>query len=230
MALMAVVPRVWKTTKSWFSEVAPESSSAAQSFNEEAVPRETRHDDHALLEDFDALVARYMDPLYNVIYQWVGDYEEADDLTQETFVSAYKARDQFRGDSKVYTWLYRIAHNHCKNRYKQRDRQRELEGPSLDAGLAIDNGEDGETITRDIADWSLSPALMLEKKELRALIDRAVDSLAFEYKDVLILRELEGLSYSEIAEVTGLTVEAVKTRLNRARGMVRQRVEPYYRP
>lgn len=188
---------------------------------------ETRQvsDDVALVRDFDALYARYGKQIYNTIYQWIGDYEEAADLTQETFLSAHKAREQFRGDAKVYTWLYRIAHNHCKNRFKQRGRQREMEGPSLDAGFGEEAGED--TGTREIADWSASPPQLLEQKELGAQINRAVNSLAPEYRVVLVLREVDGLAYNEIAEVTGLTLEAVKTRLNRARAMVRQKVEPY---
>ena len=180
----------------------------------------------ALARDFDALYARYGKQIFNTIYQWIGDYEEAADLTQETFLSAHKARDQFRGDSKIYTWLYRIAHNHCKNRFKQRGRQREMEGPSLDAGLPGDGFEDAAP-AREIADWTQSPSLLLEQKELQAQINRAVNSLAPEYRVVLVLREVDGLSYTEIAEVTGLTLEAVKTRLNRARAMVRQKVEPY---
>lgn len=183
------------------------------------------------ISDFDAIVARYEKQLFNVIFQLVGDYNEAEDLTQETFVSAYKAREQFRGESRIYTWLYRIAINHCKNRFKQRDRQRRLEGYSLDSGVLGDGdgADDLITETREIPDWNYSPSLLFEQKELRSLIDRAVNSLASEYKVVLVLREVEGLSYSEIAEVTGLTMEAVKTRLNRARSMVRQKVEPYYK-
>jgi RNA polymerase sigma-70 factor (ECF subfamily) len=181
--------------------------------------------------DFNALVRRYEKQLFNVIYQWIGDYDEAADLTQDTFFSAYKARQSFRGDARVYTWLYRIAHNHCKNRFKQRDRQRQIEGPSLDAGVgaAGDLSDQAIADTRDIVDWSLSPSKMLESRELRAAIDRAVNALASEYRVVLVLREFEDLSYNDIAEVTGLTLEAVKTRLNRARAMVRQRVEPYLR-
>ena len=183
-------------------------------------------DEVALVQDFDALYARYGKQIFNTIFQWIGDYEEAADLTQETFLSAHKAREQFRGDSKVHTWLYRIAHNHCKNRFKQRDRQREMEGPSLDAGIgSLDEG-DGLG-TREIADWTGSPSALLEQKESQAQINRAIDSLAPEYRVVLVLRLVDGLSYTEIAEATGLTLEAVKTRLNRAKAMVRQKVEPY---
>ncbi len=220
---MALVPRA---RKKWNSEWADSANkqAAPQALPDGAAERRA---DLALVRDSDALYARYGTQIFNTIYQWIGDYEEAADLTQETFLSAHKAREQFRGDSRVYTWLYRIAHNHCKNRFKQRDRQREMEGPSLDAGIAGDDA-DGETAApREIADWSQSPARLLEQKELQAQINRAVDSLASEYRVVLVLREVDGLSYTEIAEATGLTLEAVKTRLNRARAMVRQSVEPY---
>ena len=224
------MPRVrWKSKSERLPGFAANEDAISQQASEEI---EARNAQIELVQDFDALVVRYEKPLFNTIYQWIGDYDEAADLTQETFVSAYKARENFRGDSKVYTWLYRIAHNHCKNRFKQRDRQRQMEGSSLDAGGPVDafSGDDLSAETRDVPDWSYSPAQVLEKKELRALIDKAVNSLASEYRVVLILRELEGMSYTEIAEVTGLTMEAVKTRLNRARAMVRQKVEPYYRP
>ena len=224
MVLMPRAPQKW--TQSFY---AAEASGAPQPLELPAASRDTRRDDVALVRDFDALYARYEKPLFNVIYQWVGDYDDAADLTVETFASAFKAREQFRGDSKAYTWLYRIAHNHCINRFKQRDRQREMEGGSLDAGIGGEDAEGETSVTREVADWSLSPSHLLEQKELRAQIERAVESLAPEYKVVLVLREMEGLAYGEIAEVTGLTLEAVKTRLNRARAMVRQRVEPYLR-
>ena len=212
---MALAPRAQKPKPEWEPEsAAPRPLSGA------------RREDLALVRDFDALYARYGERIYNTIFQWIGDHDEAADLTQETFLSAHRAREQFRGDAKVSTWLHTIAHNHCKNRFKQRSRQREMEGPSLDAGIPGDDG--GETAaTREIADWSGSPSRLLEQKELGAQINRAVDSLAPEYRVVLVLREVDGLSYTEIAEVTGLTLEAVKTRLNRARAMVRQKVEPY---
>ena len=202
----------------------PSSSPPAAAERTEA--RQNR-DDIALVRDFDALYARYGKQIYNTLYQWIGDYEEAADLTQETFLSAHKAREQFRGDAKVYTWLYRIAHNHFKNRLKQRGRQRDMEGPSLDAGLSDGASFEENAGTREIADWTQSPTRLLEQKELQAQINRAVDSLAPGYRVVMVLRDVDGLAYNEIADVTGLTVEAVKTRLNRARAMVRQKVEPY---
>jgi len=219
-----------KAKAGWLGRGASDSGAAPLAASPGA-DAQTRRADVALVRDFDALYERHYKTLFNLIFRWIGDYDEAEDLTVETFASAFKARDQFRGDSRVQTWLYRIALNHCKNRFKQRDRQREMEGPSLDAGaFGADEDDGGVMASRDVADWSYSPARLLEQKELRALIEKAVDNLPADYKVVLVLRDQQDLSYNEIADVTGLTLEAVKTRLNRARNMVRQRVEPYYRP
>ena len=176
--------------------------------------------------DFDALVAKYDKKIFNIIYRMIGDYEEAADLTQETFVSAFRHYDQFRGDSKVFTWLYQIARNLCINRIRQRERQRSLRIESLDQPR---DANDEDSMTREIADFTQSPHQKLEDKELSQRILAAIESLPPDYKEVILLREFQELSYNEIVEVTGLTLENVKTRLSRARGMLRRKLEPYYR-
>jgi RNA polymerase sigma-70 factor, ECF subfamily len=175
--------------------------------------------------DFDALVEKYDKKIFNVIYRMLGDYEEATDLTQETFISAFRHYDRFRGDSKVFTWLYQIARNLCINRVRQRERQRGIRFESMDQPRDIDEEDGG---TREIADWSQSPQRVLENNELREKLMSAIQSLTPEYREVLVLREFEGLSYNEIVERTGLTLENVKTRLSRARGMIRRKIGPYY--
>ncbi len=177
--------------------------------------------------DFDALVQKYEKKIFNVIYRFLGDYEDAVDLTQETFISAYRHYDRFRGDSKVFTWLYQIARNLCINKVRQRDRQRALRIESLDQPRDFDNDE---SMTREVADWSHAPQLVLEDKELRQRILAAVDTLPPDYKEVVILREFQDMSYNEIVTATGLSLENVKTRLSRARAMLRRKLEPYYRP
>src|SRR5579863_4081390 len=107
--------------------------------------------------DFDALVAKYEKKIFNVIYRMLGDYEEAADLTQETFFSAYKHYDRFRGDSKVFTWLYQIARNLCINRVRQRERQRSMRIESLDQPR--ENEDEG--LQREIADYSQAPQNLL---------------------------------------------------------------------
>ena len=161
---MALAPRARKNwNRDWAN--SGEGQAAPQPLPDGAASRRA---EIALVQNADALYARYGEKIYNTIYHWIGDSEEAADLTQETFLSAYKARDQFRGESKAQTWLYRIAHNHCKNRFKQRDRQREMEGPSLDAGLGGDEADFGEAAApREIADWSQSPPVCWNKKNCR---------------------------------------------------------------
>jgi len=180
--------------------------------------------------DFGALMRRYQQPIYNLAVQLIGDEDEASDVTQETFLSAYRARASFRSESKVFTWLYRIAINHSKNRRKSKARSKSHEGPSLDSGFESADGEDQGGLLESglVADWSQSPELLLQKNELRTKIREAIEALPHEYKSVLVLREMEDMNYNDIAEATGLSLEAVKTRISRARGMVRRRVAPYY--
>ncbi len=176
---------------------------------------------------FDALVAAYEKKIYNVVYRILGDYDEAADITQETFISAFKSFGRFRGDAKIYTWLYQIAINHCRNKLRQRGRTRALNIESLDQPREWE--DEGEGPSREIADLTHAPHLALEEKELRQRILAAVESLPPDYREVVVLREIHGLSYNEIADATRLSLDNVKTRLSRARAMLRRKLEPYYR-
>jgi RNA polymerase sigma-70 factor (ECF subfamily) len=173
---------------------------------------------------FEQIHVKYQEKIYNLILRLVGDRDDAEDLTVETFLNAYRAWGRFRGDAKVSTWLHQIAVNNCKNRFKQKDRQREREPISLDDSIETDSGE----LSREVADWRGAPEQMLLSKEFAEQVRRAVDALPMEYRMVLLL-EQEDHSYEEIARITNLSVPAVKTRLHRARNRVRQRLEPYYR-
>jgi len=171
--------------------------------------------------DFDRLVDEYEKPIFNLIYRLVGDRDEAADLTQETFVSAFRSFESFRGDSSAYTWLYRIAINKCKNKFKASDRRRAHEHASLDAesdssGAAVEMPSGGD-----------SPGQALERKELRERIERAIGELSPDYRIVAVLRDVQGLSYEEIAAATEVSVDVVRTRIARARAMLRQRLQPY---
>ena len=171
--------------------------------------------------DFDGLVDAYEKPIYNLILRLLGDPDEAADLTQETFVAAYKSWDRFRGESSAYTWLYRIAVNTCKNKFKERDRRRDYEGPSLDE----DTTERGDP-SRYPA-YGDNPEALVQRKELKVLIEQAIRQLPPDYRIVAVLRDLQGLSYSEIAAAADLSIDVVRTRLARARSMLRKRLGPY---
>lgn len=173
---------------------------------------------------FDEVVARYEKPIFNVVYRILGNYEEAADVTQEAFISAYRHFHRFRGESSVYTWLYQIALNHSRNRLRRR-RRTDSRTVSLDEPAGVDTGS---VDTLEIADESQSPQTVLERKELQARIMAAIESLPPDYREVVVLRELQGLSYNEIADATGISLDNVKTRLSRARAMLRQRLGAYY--
>jgi RNA polymerase sigma-70 factor, ECF subfamily len=182
----------------------------------------TDHDPDSRRE-FRAIVARYYAKVYSLIYRYVGDADEAEDLTQDTFVCAFRAWTTFRGDSAVYTWIYRIAINLSKNRLKQLRRRRTAEAISLDDPVA----DEAEGLSREVTDWSLSPEKALESKELGLFLATHVTRLADDFKEVVILRDYQDLSYQEIAEVVGCSVKAVKSRLFRARSILRDKLRRY---
>ncbi|NLN79538.1 MAG: sigma-70 family RNA polymerase sigma factor [Armatimonadetes bacterium] len=176
--------------------------------------------------DFDGLLDSYEKPIYNLALRLLGDADEAADLTQDTFLAAYKAWDSFRGDSTAYTWLYRIAVNLCKNKFRERGRRQHFEGLSLDSGSDY-NFDPSDTWKDRVKDASDTPDEALERKELKELIEEAIEQLPPDYRIVAVLRDLQGLSYAEIAVAADLSVDVVKTRLARARGMLRRRLGAY---
>ncbi len=170
---------------------------------------------------FTEVVRENYERIYSVIYRLVNNGDEAADLTQDTFVAACRAYDGFRGEASAYTWLYRIAVNLTKNRFEKKQRVESREAYSLDEPLDYDNDE----IHRQVEDWTLAPDRVAENDQLRAIVLQEVADLKYDYREIVVLRDLEGLSYSEIAEILGCSVEAVKSRLFRARTVLRERLE-----
>jgi RNA polymerase sigma-70 factor, ECF subfamily len=163
--------------------------------------------------------------IYNLIHSYIaGEPEEAEDLTLQTFENAFAAAGRFRGDADVRTWVFRIAINVCKNRIRHRQTRRKVESFSLDAPVTAAGEEGGETV--EVADESLSPAGVAEARELRQVLRQAIGELPEDYRTVLLLK-LEDLSYKEIADVLGVTVETIKSRLFRARWALKQKVSHY---
>ncbi|MEM6655656.1 MAG: sigma-70 family RNA polymerase sigma factor [Planctomycetota bacterium] len=153
---------------------------------------------------FGGLVARYQDRLYGSLLRMTGSAEDAQDLTQEAFVQAYLKLDTFAGRSAFYTWLYRIAFNRCVSRSRKR-----RERASLDA---LRESADVEPV-----DPSPSPDAPLLAAERATLVHEALARLADEQRQVMVLREIDGLDYQQIAEVIGVPVGTVRSRLFRAR-------------
>lgn len=181
-------------------------------------------DDEDRLLTFKEIVLKYQRKIFNLILRHINDPEEAEDLTQETFFNAFKSFPTFRGECRIHTWLCQIALNQCKNRFRQRDRRRSVEGPSLDQQLG---GTEDPTRTLEIPDWEQSPQEVLIRNETYRYVLKAIDSLPDEYRTVIVLCDLQQMPYQQIAQITGLSLEAVKTRIHRGRLMLRRKVDAY---
>lgn len=181
-------------------------------------------DDEDRLLTFKEIVLKYQRKIFNLILRHINDPEEAEDLTQETFFNAFKSFPTFRGECRIHTWLCQIALNQCKNRFRQRDRRRSVEGPSLDQQTG---GAEDPTRTLEIPDWEQSPQEVLIRNETYRYVLKAIDSLPDEYRTVIVLCDLQQMPYQQIAQITGLSLEAVKTRIHRGRLMLRRKVDAY---
>ena len=158
---------------------------------------------------FETLVLEYEKNVYNIALRMTGNSEDAADMTQEAFIKAYNSLQAFRGDSKFSVWLYRIVSNVCLDFLRSKNRR-----PTVSLSVEDDDGEDAQL---DVADESQSPELLLDRKLTRESVRRGLDSLPPDYRQILLLREIQGLSYDEIAQALGLEVGTVKSRIFRAR-------------
>lgn len=190
--------------------------------------REARaHSDIGLVEEcrkgdssaFDELVRRYKDRVYGVVYRFLGNREDALDVSQEVFVRAYRGIDGFRGNAKVYTWLYSIAANLARNRLRDSGRLGRNMGTSLEL---LNESAPG------VADSMVQQTTPRENAitgETQEVLQQCLSELPEHYRLAFVLRTVEDLSYDEIAEVMGCPVGTVKSRLNQARQMLRDRLK-----
>jgi RNA polymerase sigma-70 factor (ECF subfamily) len=168
----------------------------------------------------------YQDKIYGLIYRMLGNHAEAQDVAQEVFVTVFKSIDGFRGDSKLSTWLYRIAANHCKNRIKYLRRRAHKATTDLDAH-AERALQDSPSST--LGQAHAGPAEVLEGAQLERIVQRAIEKLDEEPRLLLVLRDVEEMSYEEIMQVTGLPEGTVKSRLHRARQALKEEIARHTR-
>ena len=159
---------------------------------------------------FEALVVAYQKQVYNLALRTVGNEEDAADMTQEVFLRAYRALGTFRGESKFSVWLYRLTTNVCIDFLRSRRRH-----PTV--SLTASEDDDEQPQFELPADESVGPEQQLTRSEMRRSVARGLDSLPDDARKILILRELDGLSYAEIGKVLHLEAGTVKSRLFRAR-------------
>ncbi len=167
---------------------------------------------------FDLLVKKYQQRILALISRMLSDSHEVQDVAQEAFVKAYRALPRFRGDSAFYTWLYRIAINTAKNHLVAKGRR------PPESGVEVEDAEymEGGNKLRDIN----SPERFLLRDELQATVHDALDKLPEDLRSAISLREFEGLSYEEIAEVMNCPVGTVRSRIFRARAAIDKQIKP----
>jgi RNA polymerase sigma-70 factor (ECF subfamily) len=171
------------------------------------------------LDAYEILVKRYKDPLMNFVFRFVGDRDACTDIVQDTMIKFYLNKDSYREFAKFSTWIYTIAGNLAKNELKRRKRRN---------FFSIDNSDEERSI--QIEDKSfLAPDKSTDSNIKNEMIQRALLRVRPVYREVVILRDIQGLSYEEIADITTLSIGTVKSRINRGRTQLQKLLKNIYR-
>jgi RNA polymerase sigma-70 factor, ECF subfamily len=165
------------------------------------------------VEAFEVLVRRHQKTIFNLVYRVLGDYQEAAEISQEVFLSAYRSVRQFRGDASFSTWLYRIALNHASTRRKSIASWQKQTVP-LD-------------VVDPVSDQRLEPGQAMEQKETQQRVQQALNSLEPHDAMIILLRDLRGVHYDEVAQILDIPLGTVKSRLHRARQALKLQLAPY---
>jgi RNA polymerase sigma-70 factor, ECF subfamily len=171
---------------------------------------------------FEMLVVRYQRRIERLISRMVRDGDLVQDIAQETFIRAYRALPQFRGDSAFYTWLYRIAVNTAKKALMELKRDPLVFESAL---VSTEEGEEPSRVENELSDGE-TPDAVLATKEIAATVNAAIDALSEDLRQAIVLREIEGLSYEEIADVMNCPIGTVRSRIFRAREAIADRLRP----
>jgi RNA polymerase sigma-70 factor, ECF subfamily len=171
---------------------------------------------------FEMLVVKYQRRIERLVARMVRDVDLVPDIAQETFIRAYRALPQFRGDSAFYTWLYRIAVNTAKKALVDLKRDPLVSENSL---ASQDDGDETSRVENELSDGE-TPEALLASKEVAQVVNAAIEALSDELRQAITLREIEGLSYEEIADVMNCPIGTVRSRIFRAREAIAARLRP----
>ncbi len=174
-------------------------------------------------EAFDLLITRYSNDVYSLLYRLTGDADEAGDLTQDTFLNALRAIGKFRGDSELKTWLFRIAINESRNRFRWWKRRRRESTVSLDAPA----GENERTLHDTMPGNAASPEENILNREREDALLKALNALPDIYREAVVLCDIENQSYDEIARELNVAVGTVKSRIARGREELRRKLSDF---
>jgi len=167
------------------------------------------------LDAFDELVRRYQSKVYTVAFRFMGNHADAGDLAQEAFIRVFQALASFRGDSSFATWIYRIASNVCRDELRKQQRQKKV---SLDEMIAYGG------VSPLLVDGDPSPQEQLERSELKDQVQRHLNELSGDHRLILVMRDIQGMPYDEIASALDCSVGTIKSRLSRARQALKRKI------
>lgn len=170
------------------------------------------------VESFELLISSYDKRAYNIAYRIMGNEEDAKDMAQEAMLRVFRALKDFKGQSSFSTWLYRIVTNVCLDELRRRKNDKYV---SLDSTIQTDSGE----LHAELCSDKETPESVYEQVEQREIIKRAIRELNEEYRSVIVLRDVQGFSYEEISKMLDCSLGTVKSRINRARTMLRERLK-----
>lgn len=178
---------------------------------------------------FQEMVHTYQHRVYGLVYRMLGNRHEAEDIAQDVFIAVFRHVGNFRGDSRFYTWIFRIATNHCKNRIKYLKGRHaasrlEYEDTPEAAMHPVDGGP-----TQTLQSHVPGPEQTVEATRLETVIQRELAALDDEFRVLIVLRDIQGMTYEDIRKITGLAEGTVKSRLHRARAALKLRIEPHLR-
>lgn len=168
------------------------------------------------IESFEKLISQYQKKVFNIALGMIRNYDDAYDASQEVFLRVYKSIKKFKGQSSFSTWLYRITTNVCLD--ELRKRKKNINNISIDQEILLENGE----VFRQIEDHENIPDLQAEKNELNRIIRNAIYNLSDEHKEVIVLRDIQGFSYNDIANIIKCPEGTVKSRINRSRKILKE--------
>lgn len=205
--------------------VEPEPLDATDARDRRLVRRARSGDTRA----FEELVSIYQHRIFGLVFRMIGNRQEAEDLAQEVFITVHRALATYRGEGRFYTWLYRIATNTCKNRIKYlRGRNFHRSVPVEDTPEAQVQGSDGGPAV-SLQSHIAGPEATVEASRLERAIQAELDQLEPEHRLLIVLRDVQGMSYGDILKITGLQEGTLKSRLHRARIALKDRLKPYMR-
>lgn len=182
-------------------------------YTDEDLVRQIKNGD---LDAFDQLVRRYEVKIYNVAFRFMGNHADAVDLAQDTFIRMYQALPGFRGDSSFATWLYRVAANACRDELRKRQRRRSV---SMDEMIAT------SPANMPAAPGDYSPEETIQRRETQQQVQECLNQLSNDHRLILVMREIQGFSYEEIAGALGCSLGTVKSRISRARSALKEKIK-----